>query len=93
MSEDGKQYTLAFALALAKPIEGASASFVKSYLESVLKAISSFPQSDTFAVQVDIVDEDSFEQKLVKETRSAFETSKKIQAISPQDDSPEQVPA
>jgi hypothetical protein len=78
--DDGKQYTVSFALALAKPVQDASASFVKSYLESIQKAISAFPQSDILAVQVDIIDQDSFEHKLVKETRDAFETSQKLEA-------------
>jgi hypothetical protein len=83
--QDGKEFTMSFAIALAKPVQDASASFVKSYLESLLKAISAFPQSDFLAVQIDILDQASFEHQLVKETRDAYETSKNLEAPAKKD--------
>lgn len=83
-TEDNKEsaagYSLTFAVALAKPIEAANVPIIKSYLENLLRAVSAFPTSETLVVDINIIDQGSFEHKIVDNTRTNYETSQALES-------------
>lgn len=88
--ESERGYVMTFAVSLVapqlaqgQPLEGVNASVIKSYLETILKAVSAFSSSEVLSAQLDIADAASFDQLLVEETRKNYEASQKLEGKVP----------
>lgn len=73
------RYIVNFGMALAQPKIDQSISEVKSFLEALNTAIKQFSGSEVLSVQLDVQHANGFDANLLKETRSAYEESKKIE--------------